>query len=137
MENETRIDELEKKLSSLENKLKAALRQDDELEVPMPLRGTLVSTFKGEMTKYSIITWIWLAVSAIAAVGCFIAFDQVSSTKMQLLFITLALIAVMNTVLIKLWYWQIWNRYSVVREVKHLEFRIAELTEKLSIRFFK
>jgi len=43
MENEIRIDEMEKKLSSLENKLKAALRQDDELEVPMPL---LASTFK-------------------------------------------------------------------------------------------
>jgi hypothetical protein len=40
--------------------------------------------------------------------------------------------SIMGTVLIKLWYWVIWNRYSVVREVKRLELRVAELAEKLN-----
>lgn len=38
---------------------------------------------------------------------------------------------IMGTVLIKLWYWQVWNRYSVAREVQRLELCIAELVENL------
>ena len=139
MENETTINnsdinDLEKRLSALENRLKAALRQDDPLDVPMPMRGSLFSTFHGEMRKYAIITWCFLIFFAIIAVGCFVAFDMVTTTKYQLLFMTLFSVAVMQTVLMKLWYWLIWNRYSVVREVKRLELRIVELTETLEKR---
>jgi len=139
MENETTINnsdinDLEKRLSALESKLKAALQQDDPLDAPMPMRGSLFSTFHGEMKKYAIITWCFLLVSVIIAVGCFVAFDLATTTKYQLLFITLFSVAIMHTVLMKLWYWLIWNRYSVVREIKRLELRIVELTETLEKR---
>jgi len=134
MENETKISDLENRLSALESKLKAALQQDAPLDVPMPMRGSLFSTFHGEMRKYAIMTWCFLIFFAVGAVGCFVAFDLATTTKYQLLFMTLFAVMVMQTVLMKLWYWQIWNRYSVVREVKRLELRIAELVEKLEKR---
>ena len=139
MENETKINglnvnDLERRLSNLESKLKAALQQGDPLDVPMPMRGSLFSTFHGEMKKYAIITWCFLLFSVIIAVGCFVAFDIVTTTKYQLLFMTLFSVAIMQTVLMKLWYWLMWNRYSIVREVKRLELRIVELTEKLEKR---
>ena len=132
MENETQINDLEKRLSALESKLKKALQQDDPLDVPM--YSSIQSTFHGEMKKYAIMTWCVLAFFVVIAVGCFIAFDMVTTTKYQLLFMTLFSVAIMHTVLMKLWYWLIWNRYSVVREVKRLELRIVELTEKLDKR---
>ena len=139
MENETNtndrdINDLEKRLSVLESKLKAALQQDDSLDTPMPMRGSIFSTFHGEMKKYAIITWCVLAFFTVIAVGCFIAFDMVTTTKYQLLFITMFSVSIMQTVLMKLWYWLIWNRYSIVREIKRLELRIVELTEKLDKR---
>ena len=139
MENETKINglnvnDLERRLSNLESKLKAALQQGDPLDVPMPMRGSLFSTFHGEMKKYAIITWCFLLFSVIIAVGCFVAFDIVTTTKYQLLFMTLFSVAIMQTVLMKLWYWLMWNRYSIVREVKRLELRIVELTETLGKR---
>jgi hypothetical protein len=36
--------------------------------------------------------------------------------------------------LVKLWYWMLANRNGINREIKRLEMRIAELTEKLSNR---
>ena len=131
MENETNINDLERRLSALESKLKAAMQHDDPLEVPMSMRGALFSTFHGEMRRYAILTWCFLFFFAVGAVGCFVAFDMATTTKYQLLFMTLFTMSIMQTVLMKLWYWQIWNRYSVVREVKRLELRIVELTEKL------
>lgn len=131
MDTEKKITEMENKISDLERKLKAALRQDDEQDVPTPIRGSLVSTFRGEMMKFAIMTWAWLIVFVFCAVGCFMAFEAAESTKSQLMFMAFFIISIMGTVLIKLWYWQVWNRYSVVREVKRLELRIAELTEKL------
>ncbi len=130
MDTETKLAEMETKISDLERKLKAALRQDDELEVPMPMRGSLISTFRGEMTKYAIITWCFLLVFAIVAVVCGVAFFESSDVKMQIFYMVVLNIAIMQTVLMKLWYWLVWNRYSVVREVKRLELRIAELIEK-------
>ncbi len=130
MENESKITELENKLSDLESKLKTILQNDGEIEVPMPMRGSLVSTFRGEMRKYAIITWCFLVVFVIVAVVCGIAFFESNDVKMQIFYMVVVNIAIMQTVLIKLWYWLIWNRYSVVREIKRLELRIAELTEK-------
>jgi hypothetical protein len=134
MENETQINDLKNRLSALESKLKAALQQDDPPDVSMPMRGSLFSTFHGEMRRYAILTWCFLIFFAVGAAGCFVAFDMATTTKYQLLFMTLFTMSIMQTVLMKLWYWQIWNRYSVVREVKRLELRIVELTEKLEKR---
>ena len=133
MENETKINDLEKRLSALENKLKVALQQDDSFDVPIPMRGSLVSTFKGEMRKYAIVTWCFLVFFTAFAICCYLAFDAATTTKYQLLCITLFSISIMGTELIKLWYWLIWNRYSIVREVKRLELRIVELTEQKTI----
>lgn len=96
----------------------------------MPVRGSLVSTFKGEIRKYAIITWSFLLVFVIVAVVCGVAFFESNDVKMQILCMGVLNIAIMQTVLIKLWYWQVWNRYSVVREIKRLELHIAKLIEK-------
>lgn len=134
MEPENKLTELEEKIANLEARLKVALQQDDEPDVTVPLRGTLVSTFKGEMTKFASIAYMWLFVCIICAAGCYVAFSLSGDVKHQLLYITCFNISIMGTVLIKLWYWIIWNRYSIVREVKRLEYRIAELSEKISKR---
>jgi hypothetical protein len=140
MENETKISELENRLSELESRLKATLQRDNSHDEPGRGRpdeeklGPLLSAFHGEMRRYALWTHGFTIFFAISTVGCFIAFDAATTTKYQLLWISLFIVAMMQTVLIKLWYWLIWNRYSVIREVKRLEVRIAELVEKLEKR---
>jgi hypothetical protein len=137
MENETHVKDLEDRLSVLESQLKAALRSAssvDALGDPKPMGDPLTVEFKRKMTRYAIITWGFLVFSCIIAAGCYIVFESTLTTKYQLLWMTFFSIAIMQTVLMKLWYWIIWNRYSVVREVKRLELRIVELVEKLEKR---
>ena len=131
MENEQRIEELENRFADLEAKLKAVLRENENVDVPMPVYKTLFVRYHGEMQGHAVLTWGFLAFLTFLAVGSLLAFLATDSMKMQLLWTTIFLVCIINTVLMKLWYWLIWNRYSVVREVKRLELRVVELIEKL------
>ena len=136
MENETKIEDLEKRFSALESQLKAALQSANSVDVfgdPNPMQDSLTAEFKRKMWKYIIIAWSYLGFFVVCAVVCALAFFSVPETETKGLFFwsTIFLAVIMHTVLIKLWYWQVWNRYSIVREVKRLELRIVELTEKL------
>jgi len=136
MENESKINDLENRLSDLERRLRAALQQNDPpLEAPTLSPGVgIFATGYGDMKQYAVLTWWFLLFFAVVALGCFVAFEMATTTKYQLLCMTIFLVAIMGVVQMKLWYWLIWNRYSIVRETKRLELRIAELMEKLEKR---
>jgi len=136
MENELKINDLENRLSDLERRLKAALQQENPpLEAPtLPPGVGIFATGGNEMRKYAVLTWCFLLFFIVVALGCFAAFEMAATTKYQLLCMTIFIVALLGVVQMKLWYWLIWNRYSIVREIKRLELRIAELVEKLEKR---
>jgi hypothetical protein len=137
MENETHVKDLEDRLSALESQLKAALRSADSVDAlgdPKPIGDPLTLEFKRKMRKYAIITWCFTIFFAVMAVHCWYALYWLKATNFMLEAVAMFNLAIMGIVLIKLWYWQVWNRYSIVREVKRLELRIVELVEKLEKR---
>ena len=114
-------------------RLEAALKQDaatfDDTEASM--RELLVTTFRGKMRIWSFFVYFWLATfaaGAVAAGGCFFQADAV---KDLILYAGLFGVSLLMIVVLKLWYWMLMNRNAVLREVKRLELRVAELAERL------
>jgi hypothetical protein len=65
-------------------------------------------------------------------VACGTGFFYSDDSKTQLLLIVMAHIFILLIGFVKLWYWMLANRNNTNREIKRLEMKIAELTEKLS-----
>ena len=134
MENETKIEDLEKRFSALESQLKAALQSANSVDVfgdPKPIGDKLSLEFRSKMKGYFILSWCMIGFFGVAAVGCVLASVAEPMMHVQLFFMSMFIVAMMQIVLIKLWYWLVWNHYGIIREVKRLELRIVELTEKL------
>ena len=134
MENEPKDNDLEKRLSALESQLKAALRSANSVDAfgePNPTQDPLTAEFKRKMKKHSMTAYYYTGFFVVWAVVSALAFFSVSETKGLFFWTTLFLAVIMLSVLTNLWYWQVWSRYSIVREIKRLELRIVELTEKL------
>ncbi|MDR3198716.1 MAG: hypothetical protein LBU34_12685 [Planctomycetaceae bacterium] len=122
-------------MDTFETKLKEMLRNNTnkiDSEIPIPMREVLISSFKGEMKKFSLIVWVLMLVFGGLAVVSGVGFFYSDDPKTQLLLIVMAHMFILLIGLTKLWYWMLANRYGTNREIKRLEMRIAELTEKLS-----
>lgn len=128
----------EKRIEELERKLKLLMRENEEepedelFEPSFSLRKRLRSDFQETMRKCSWMTWGWLAFLIFMAVVSLMAFAVAPDIRSQLFFITFFHVMLGQTVLIKLWYWQVHTRVSITREVKRLEIQISKLSEQLS-----
>ncbi|MDR0703758.1 MAG: hypothetical protein LBF88_02100 [Planctomycetaceae bacterium] len=122
-------------MDTFETKLKETLQNNTNknvLEIPIPMRDVLISSFKGEMKKFSLIVWTLMLVFGGLTVACGTGFFYSDDLKTQLLLIVMAHLFILLLGFVKLWYWMLANRNGINREIKRLEMRIAELTEKLS-----
>lgn len=95
------------------------------------MRTQIAETFRGRFR------WLaWLAtfsriVFVILAVITATQFFRVDGTRELIAYATLFLICVVASAFIKLWYWMLLIKNSVIREIKRLELQIAELTREL------
>jgi RsiW-degrading membrane proteinase PrsW (M82 family) len=124
-------------MDTFETKLKETLQNNinkNVSEIPIPMRDVLISSFRGEMKKFSLIVWILMLVFGGLTVACGTGFFYSDDPKTQLLFIVMANLFILLIGFVKLWYWMLANRNATNREIKRLEMRIVELTEKLSNR---
>ena len=119
--------------------IKKALQDADVADDFGPAQGEifrqmLADTFKSQPRWMSVMAWTYIllftAVMVVAAVQFFDA-DAVSG---QILWATVFLASCMTVMMLKMWFWMIMNRNRVLREVKRLELRIAELTDKVGGR---
>jgi hypothetical protein len=89
------------------------------------IAAAAVSQFQTRLKKVERIAWIYLvgctAVTALAGVQLWFA----SSTKAMIFFALLILVAFETTILIKLWYWVVNGKLSVLRELKTLQLHSA------------
>ncbi|MDR0611564.1 MAG: hypothetical protein LBG58_15760 [Planctomycetaceae bacterium] len=124
-------------MDTFETELKETLQNNTNRnvsEISIPMRDVLISSFKGEMKKFSLIVWTLMLVFGGLTVVCGTGFFYCDDFKTQLLLIVMAHLFILLLGLVKLWYWMLANRNGINREIKRLEMRIAELTEKLSNR---
>ncbi len=124
-------------MNELDDTIRSALKSqaqhgaiDPDREPPM--RTQIAETFRGRFR------WlVWLAaffriVFLILAVFAAIQFFRVDGTRELIAYALLFLISVGATAAIKLSYWMLLIKNSVIREIKRLELQIAELTQDLN-----
>ncbi len=96
-----------------------------------PLRTQIAETFRGRFRWLAWLATFYRIVILIPAVIAAIQFFRVDGTRELIAYATLFLICVVASAIIKLWYWMLLNKNSVIREIKRLELQIAELTQAL------
>ena len=94
------------------------------------LRNQLIRTFDDKLKMVRFITWIFV----IFFVGLFLwgLWMVILGQSNKLMFVGLALIIIASggDTLIKLWYWQVHSRITITKELKKIEFQIADLSSR-------
>ena len=93
-----------------------------------PMRTQIAETFRGRFRWLAWLATFYRIVILIIAVIAAIQFFRVDGTRELIAYATLFLISIVATAFIKLWFWMLLIKNSVIREIKRLELQIAELT---------
>ncbi len=123
-------------MNELDDTIRSALKSqaqhgatDPDREPPM--RTQIVETFRGKFRWLAWLAAFYRIVILILAVIVAIQFFRVDGTRELIAYATLFLICVVASAFIKLWYWMLLIKNSVIREIKRLELQIAKLTQDL------
>jgi hypothetical protein len=102
----------------------------DEIDRGLEVREWMVHGFRGKMRWATLVLWLYAVAGGILAVVATWRFCNADQVWDMVLYATLFLVGTGLIAFMKLWYWQILNRNNVLREIKRLELRIAELADK-------
>ena len=123
------MDNLEKKLTQLlSDESDLAGRVDEAARKEMT--QMIFEKFELDMFKVKVVFWIFLAVSTAMMVGGMIFLTHEKGVRGMLFAAVIALIGYNSTILMKLWYWVVSTKLSILKELKQLQLQIAELTGK-------
>ena len=112
------------------NDLREALAQNGayDPEQAEQLRNKTVGTFKAKMRKVERYLWVYICLCCWLVVFTLFHFMQSSTTKALLFYGILMLVFFETTILMKLWYWIMNNKISVLKAIKQIELGGAEIT---------
>ncbi len=97
-----------------------------------PMRSQIAETFRGRFRWLAWLAVFYRIVFLMIAVIAAIQFFRVDGTRELIAYATLFLISIMATAFIKLWYWMLLIKNSMIREIKRLELQVAKLSEGLN-----
>jgi hypothetical protein len=131
-------------MNDFQDKLQSAIDQGDpqtngtnetieSLSGELSMREMLVTTFHGKMKIWSYVVYGYIFLFTGLAVASGVCFFQTTLVQWQIFWSALFVLAIMIVSIVKIWYWMLINRNAVTREIKRLELRIAELTERLPV----
>ncbi len=121
-------------MNELDDTIRSALKtqaQNGEIDPDREpsLRTQIAETFRGRFRWLAWLAAFFRIVYLIFAVIAVIQFFRVDGTRELIAYATLLLICIVATAVIKLWYWMLLIKNSVIREIKRLELQIAQLTQ--------
>ncbi|KPJ72287.1 MAG: hypothetical protein AMS14_08055 [Planctomycetes bacterium DG_20] len=102
----------------------------DEIDRGLEVREWMVHGFRGKMRWATLVLWVYAVAGGVLAAVAAWQFWSADQVWDMALYATLFLVGTGLVAFMKLWYWQILNRNNVLREIKRLELRIAELADK-------
>ncbi len=124
-------------MNELDDTIRSALKSqaqhgaiDSDRE--LPLRTQIAETFRGRFRWLAWLAAFYRIVFLILAVFAAIQFFHVDGTRELIAYALLFLISVGATAAIKLSYWMLLIKNSVIREIKRLELQAAKLSEGLN-----
>ena len=118
-------------MNNLEQDLKKVLASNGGFDVNRSetLRKEIVQMwFDKNMRKTKIIFWIFYLCSIGMMIAGYIGLRSASNTVGMLSWVLFFMIGFNSTILMKLWYWVIDTKLSVLKEMKQLQLQIAEQT---------
>ena len=125
------MDDFEKKLGELlSDESDLAGRMDEAARKEMT--QMIFEKFELDMFKVKVVFWIFLAVSTAMMVGGMIFLTLEKGVRGMLFAAVIALIGYNSTILMKLWYWVVSTKLSILKELKQMQLQMAELTGKES-----
>ncbi len=125
-------------MSNIDDTIKAALQED---EIPASeLHISEESLLKQVLLSFRVqnkflVFWVFLVMFGMMGLMIWglIEFFSTSDINLKLQWGLLILFTSYGISMLKLWYWMQLNKYSVMREIKRLEFQIAKLREEKSV----
>jgi hypothetical protein len=122
-------------MSGIDEKIRDALgREDAELlelvQKESPLHVVLIETFRGRHRWLNAMAVAWTFVALALIVVAAFQFFQAESTQAMIAWATAFLWFTLWVVMFKIWFWMEMQRLPIVREIKRLELRIAELSRQ-------
>ena len=120
-------------MNNLEQDLKKVLAGNGDFDVNRSetLRKEIVQMwFDKNMRKTKIIFWIFYLCSIGMMIVGYIGLRTAASTVGMLSWVLFFMIGFNSTILMKLWYWVIDTKLSVLKEMKQLQLQIAEQTSR-------
>ncbi|MFC1736453.1 DUF6768 family protein [Candidatus Hydrogenedentota bacterium] len=113
-------------MDDFDKKITDALGTNGNFDIrkALALKGQMVDRFNGALKKVERHLYVWLLLCVSAAELASIGFCLARDTKGQILWAILLLIAFETTILLKLWYWIMNDKISVMRELKLLNLEL-------------
>ena len=85
--------------------------------------------YNKKMLFWIVLLWVYFLVFLALAVFSAIEFFKTDQTRYQIMYAAVFVCCIQFFALIKIFAWQMVHRNGILREIKRLELRIAELTE--------
>jgi len=121
-------------MNNLEQDLKKVLAGNGDFDANRSetLRKEIVQMwFDKNMRKTKIIFWIFYLCSLGMMIGGYIGLRTADNTVGMLSWVLFFMIGFNSTILMKLWYWVIDTKLSVLKEMKQLQLQITELKNEV------
>ena len=124
-------------MDEFERKISQALRADEadqyeKLSPEIPPWEMVFETFKGRNRWLNVLTGFWMIVFFIAAIICMVRFFSGDNVESMLRWGFGALLLMMGSSFLKLWWWLEMQKNAVIREVKRVELQLASLARSAS-----
>ena len=124
-------------MDEFERKISQALRTDEaadyeKLSPEIPPWEMVFDTFKGRNRWLNALTGFWMIVFFIAAVICMVRFFSGDNVESMLRWGFGALLLMMGSSFLKLWWWLEMQKNAVIREVKRVELQLASLSRSVA-----
>lgn len=124
-------------MNDMNDAMRSALNSEVQFEAidsdrELPIRTQVAETFRGRFRWVALLAVFFRILFLIIAIIAVVQFFRVTGTRDLVAYATLFLASVVATAALKLWYWMLLIKNSVIREIKRLELQVAKLSQGLN-----
>ena len=124
-------------MNDMNDAMRSALNSEAQFEAidsdrELPIRTQVAETFRGRFRWMALLAAFFRILFLIIAIIAVVQFFRVTGTRDLVAYATLFLASVVATAALKLWYWMLLIKNSVIREIKRLELQVAKLSQGLN-----
>lgn len=113
-----------------DEQIRKILEDDYEDARENTFRSMLGDFYNRKMLFTATFVWVWGLAVIVGATYCAVRFFDAEQTRAEIMYAGLFVCCVQFLALTKIFAWQLIHRNGILREIKRLELRVAELSRK-------